>query len=957
MALRRLVISSPLLGNQMFKHLLLLLSLAVPAVAQTTYHYPALETSNVFVGANTYNGATTFNGITTFNVLPSAGSDLPSGHQFASANAAVTAYNVTAFGAVPDVNSADFSQGFALTAGSNVLTASGAGFTSSNIISANGTHKWVCLNNNYSAWSAVPWSGGGPYCAQIASFVDSNHVVLSVVAANVNTTSGLMRWGTDSSPGFNACAAKVTSNYTVFGFNGGTCKIPSAGTNTYLLATNPYYVLVTGVDGGVDDGSYGTPAGGTGGILNCPVTGGALSSCTVTSAGSGYPINSTMQTSATTAACQTGSPPCGFWWVTAQSDGSGHITSASIVYSGFGITASSIYFNVTALGGDGITATVSLSGGATGTPVLGAAGSGYGGATSIDYWLINSTSGASGCAITQTTLGDSIQIVGKGTATLSGGSATGAFTVTTGATGCTTPPTVVFSDYFCNSGTLGSPVWGQCTNLAPLSPVKIPVSVLVPAGVSFIGEQGGSLSGTALVGNWDKISFDSGESAMFGGIFTHADIGGFNIVSENLIGLLSISYVSYAQIHDMDFGSGIGIYMIASDTQSRYRDLSFSGLESWINGGVWAHRIDFPTGQGGEFDADSIYDLVVRLAAYGGAGSVEQKLDDWFANNFWHPEYSGASPDWPSGEVCKFPQTVNQRQTSRNIPLASIGYTANTMCYRGASSIALAIYARDDRSSGNANISNMRVKQVSRYGFLGSLGGMQISNLGCEGCVPITGNNDPYRSATTQEGWVVYTGGSSSAQLPVINGINFSGTTNITQALWEIGVPNGLPLTGTYWMNLAAGSYVNSMAVSNPNFLDNINFSYGLTLSVASNTGQSSPISVITNVGGGVDDLTGQIGGVYQGLYFKCGLITLSDCFDVLGTGLVSHVSLAVPYVIPIILYSAAGTSLPTCTSGLKGTDATVSDATAPTYMGAYTSGGTVTAHVICNGTGSWFTH
>ena len=59
-------------------------------------------------------------------------------------------------------------------------------------------------------------------------------------------------------------------------------------------------------------------------------------------------------------------------------------------------------------------------------------------------------------------------------------------------------------------------------------------------------------------------------------------------------------------------------------------------------------------------------------------------------------------------------------------------------------------------------------------------------------------------------------------------------------------------------------------------------------------------------------------------------------------------------------LYSVAGTPLPTCNSSLQGAQATVSDATTPTYMGAYTGGGGVTTAVICSYNGSsysWLTH
>jgi len=54
-------------------------------------------------------------------------------------------------------------------------------------------------------------------------------------------------------------------------------------------------------------------------------------------------------------------------------------------------------------------------------------------------------------------------------------------------------------------------------------------------------------------------------------------------------------------------------------------------------------------------------------------------------------------------------------------------------------------------------------------------------------------------------------------------------------------------------------------------------------------------------------------------------------------------------------IYSAAGTALPTCNAPNKGITALVSDATAPTYLATYTSGGAVFAFVLCNGT-NWVT-
>lgn len=54
--------------------------------------------------------------------------------------------------------------------------------------------------------------------------------------------------------------------------------------------------------------------------------------------------------------------------------------------------------------------------------------------------------------------------------------------------------------------------------------------------------------------------------------------------------------------------------------------------------------------------------------------------------------------------------------------------------------------------------------------------------------------------------------------------------------------------------------------------------------------------------------------------------------------------------------YSAAGTALPACAAATNGVQLYVSDATAPTYHGAYTSGGAILAGVLCiSGTG-WVT-
>ena len=59
---------------------------------------------------------------------------------------------------------------------------------------------------------------------------------------------------------------------------------------------------------------------------------------------------------------------------------------------------------------------------------------------------------------------------------------------------------------------------------------------------------------------------------------------------------------------------------------------------------------------------------------------------------------------------------------------------------------------------------------------------------------------------------------------------------------------------------------------------------------------------------------------------------------------------------LPKTIYSAAGTALPTCNTAAKGQETVVSDATTPTYLSTYASGGAVVAPVMCNGT-NWVTY
>jgi hypothetical protein len=349
---------------------------------------------------------------------------------------------------------------------------------------------------------------------------------------------------------------------------------------------------------------------------------------------------------------------------------------------------------------------------------------------------------------------------------------------------------------------------------------------------------------------------------MFGGTVQSEDISGINF-GGGFIGILATNNANYSKLHDLGFNTGIGIWTAATDIGFVADNLSFGGYASWINGGTWSHRMDAPAGDGGFFDANSVSNILTRVNSYGGAGSVSQKLDDWFNEDFWRAEYSGASTDF--FESCKYPQTLNQRQTSHTFFEAQ---QANGACYRGITSIGMAILTRDSRNTGVATFDNLIVKQASRYLFYGDLGGMTMTNLSGEAMTPITGSNDPYRSATTQEGAVVFAGGASSAgnTQATLNGIYWtSPSSNITEYLWSLncgGSAAGNPVN-TIYSNNECNNVTTGQPGQNPSFQSAINFNQGAVVGAVN--GVTSPLSFNAWYSNGSHQSAG-IEGEYNGL-------------------------------------------------------------------------------------------
>lgn len=118
----------------------------------------------------------------------------------------------------------------------------------------------------------------------------------------------------------------------------------------------------------------------------------------------------------------------------------------------------------------------------------------------------------------------------------------------------------------------------------------------------------------------------------------------------------------------------------------------------------------------------------------------------------------------------------------------------------------------------------------------------------------------------------------------------------------------------------------------------------------ASYTGKVLQVETESAAGSGFELFSARVGCASDG---SCASGT--EVFNVLGNGNVTTTA-----ILPTTLYSAAGTPLPSCASGINGEQAMVSDATSPTYMGTYSSGGAIVAAVVCSYNGSayaWKTH
>ena len=727
--------------------------------------------------------------------------------------------NTACYGAVADLMPASGFTGASVTMSSAAVNVPAASFTNLDV------GKYIRLFP-FSGYS-VPFASDSltpGNVAKIISVTNSTNVVVNK-SALVSETE-YVQWGTDNVPAAQACA-------TANGLFGGSCAWLAGryGLFTYGQDTfgNPVYNFA-GVK--QDTGDYQNPAGGTGATISCTVGSGQVTSCTVTAGGSHYTNSNTLMVQFGTSGCpSTYAGPCGGALATVATNGSGVVVNpVTMIYKGYGYGMTSAPVpTVVATGGDGVTATTTLSGGTAQTPTIGSGGSGYAISGTQEFFAVGGT-----CTPYITASGT--VIVGVGTAPTNGSGAVASAAWTHAPTGCATPPTILFGDSACWSGSAFS---SQCTNLSPMIPAAIPVQVSLVPGVSWLSVGASSLAGASLQGPWDGVTVDTptpgameAQAAMFGGVFQNEDMGGFEI-SNSFIGIYATNNANTGAIHDLGLSNAIDVYTASADRGFTLNNIQSNGYAPYVNGGTWGHRSDDALGDGGFFDLDGISNIVTEPAPY---NSVAAAIDTWFNVMFWGAELSAHATDLE--ETCALGGvSPAQRQTGHSV---SVPQGANSMCYKGITSMGFVNLTRDNRAAGGHPITNLVGKFLARPDYYGSLGSAELSYVGCEGCVPLV--SDPWRSESVQEGAIEI----QQANFAIINGVGYSSGT-ILQPIYDM---SGLVNSGVAgqpqevaWQSISCSSCVNSQAVQNLNIAAVVENGFGEDFRPnPSNPGQNSEV-------------------------------------------------------------------------------------------------------------------
>jgi hypothetical protein len=225
------------------------------------------------------------------------------------------------------------------------------------------------------------------------------------------------------------------------------------------------------------------------------------------------------------------------------------------------------------------------------------------------------------------------------------------------------------------------------------------------------------------------------------------------------------------------------------------------------------------------------------------------------------------------------------------------------------------------QAGANTNLSNMAL-----FNNAGIFDASYVQALIFDGSTGFTGNSSLYSQITYQ----------GNPNNTTANNWLIAGNDN-TQIAARVVFPAMPPMQST-------GSSINASGITG---------AY-LTGNTVSSIIAGVPGQRLTITGNGTINPSSSIN-TYNGLpqIMSCGAADLRTCpqvFEFVATAPNFWAQMPPPVT---TIYSAAGTPLPTCAAAAKGSQLVVSDATAPAYMTAYTSGGAITATVICSYNGT----
>jgi hypothetical protein len=220
-------------------------------------------------------------------------------------------------------------------------------------------------------------------------------------------------------------------------------------------------------------------------------------------------------------------------------------------------------------------------------------------------------------------------------------------------------------------------------------------------------------------------------------------------------------------------------------------------------------------------------------------------------------------------------------------------------------------------------------------------------------------------SVVTLNNFVISNGGAvvtanSQNEIQFNQGTNLQVFWNNTGPQWQLNVTDlAMELAANY--KVAWGATADSTGTLDTFLIRKgaANVAFGTTdaaAPVAQTISMQNVVAGTSNTAGANTTIKGSIGtgtGVGGDIIFQAARAgttgtaqnALQTVFTVKNTGVIQD----------NVVFSAAGTPLPTCNAGAEGSRGAVSDALTPTFLTAYVSGGAVHASVYCDGT-SWKT-